>query len=195
MSQPKTQLKEPNEIRVSITSKVNYIIRYCNSLLKQPTIKFLHFSAVGGAINKLVHVVEVLKIVNQGLYQSNKLATVSYQSVDSNQKVENQKLYPKMEVILSIEEPKEKNEGFQDKYDETERKKLFEILSQSPRRPRRNFGRRGGFRRGGARGRGMRRGGPRGREMRRGGFRGRGMRGAPRGGMPMRGRGMRRGRY
>jgi len=41
----------------------------------------LHFSEVGGAIGKLVSAIEVLKTVNAGLFQLNKLATVSYQSL------------------------------------------------------------------------------------------------------------------
>jgi hypothetical protein len=60
----------------------------------------LHFSAVGGAIGKLVSAVEVLKTVNEGLYQQNKLATVSYQATDSKEAQNNQKLYPKMEVLF-----------------------------------------------------------------------------------------------
>ena len=81
-----------------------------------------------------------------------------------------------MEVYLSLE-PREKNEGFQDKLSEEERNKLYELFNQKPtRRPFRG-NRRGGFR-------GARRGGFRGT---RGGLRGprrggnfRGGRGAPR---------------
>ena len=99
-----------------------------------------------------------------------------------------------MEIVLSLE-PKDKNEGFQEKYSEDERQNLFKILSNLPsrrtRRPMRGSNRAGfrgrGMRRGVSRGmrrggfRGMRRGGSRG--MRRGGFRGgfRGMRNGPRG--------------
>ena len=46
---------------------------------------------------------------NEGLYQQNKLATVSYQSSDSKEVQNNQKLYPKMEVILSLEDFKRKD--------------------------------------------------------------------------------------
>ena len=175
MSKPSD--KPANEIRIGMDSKVRNVIRYCNALLKEKTTTFLHFSAVGGAIGKLVSAVEVLKTVNPGLYQSNKLATVAYQSVDDKKTVTNQKLYPKMEVYLSLE-PREKNEGFQEKLSEEERNKLYELFNQKPtRRPFRG-NRRGGFR--GSRGgfRGARRGGLRGRGAR--GMRGTRGRGAPR---------------
>jgi len=182
-SQPK---KEPNDIRIGQNSRVRNIVRYCNSLLKEKTYKSLHFSAVGGAIGKLVSAVEVLKTVNEGLYQQNKLATVSYQSTNTKEAQNNQKLYPKMEVTLSLEDFKEKTDGYQNKLDETERQKLYKIFNEQPiRRGRRGFrGRRGGFR--ARRGYGFR--------ARRGyGFRARGFRGGNRA-RPMRGnrpRGMR----
>ena len=184
--------KEPNDIRIGQNSRVRNVVRYCNSLLKEKTCKTLHFSAVGGAIGKLVSAVEVLKTVNEGLYQQNKLATVSYQSSDSKEVQNNQKLYPKMEVILSLEDFKEKTDGYQKKLDETERQKIYKIFNEQPvRRGRRGGfrGRRGGFR--GRRGFGFR--GRRGFGFRARGFRGnraRPMRGnRPRGGM--RGRGNR----
>ena len=111
-SQPK---KEPNDIRIGQNSRVRNVVRYCNSLLKEKTYKSLHFSAVGGAIGKLVSAVEVLKTVNEGLYQQNKLATVSYQSANTKEAQNNQKLYPKMEVTLSLEDFKEKTDGYQNK--------------------------------------------------------------------------------
>ena len=97
--------------------------------------------------------------INEGLYQQNKLATVSYQSSDSKEVQNNQKLYPKMEVILSLEDIKEKTDGYQNKLDETERQKLYKLFNEQPIRR----GRRGGFR--GRRGFGFR--------GRRGGFKGR----------------------
>ena len=183
-NQSQTQTKkEPNDIRIGQNSRVRNVVRYCNSLLKEKTCKTLHFSAVGGAIGKLVSAVEVLKTVNEGLYQQNKLATVSYQSSDSKEVQNNQKLYPKMEVILSLEDFKEKTDGYQKKLDETERQKIYKIFNEQPvRRGRRGGfrGRRGGFR--GRRGFGFRgrrgfgfRGGNRGRPLR--GNRPRGMRG------------------
>ena len=163
--------KPANDIRIGMDSRVKNVIRYCNGLLKEKAFTFLRFSAVGGAIGKLVDAVEILKVV--------KLATVSYQSVDDEHKtVTNQSLYPKMEVILSLD-AKEKNEGYQDKLKEEERLKLYDLFNQKPVRRTFNGARgsyrgRGGYReergsRGNRGGRGFRgnRGGPR-----RGGFRG-----------------------
>ena len=159
--------KEANDIRIGMGTRVRNVVRYCNSLLKEKTFKTLKFSAVGGAIGKLVSAVEVLKTVNTGLYQQNKLATVSYQSTE-NKEVKNQRLYPKMEVTLSLDDFKEKNEGYQKKLEEDERLKLYNIFNEQPVRRTRRGGFRG--RRGGFRGR-M---GFRGRRGFRGGFRARG---------------------
>ena len=170
-----TNSKEANDIRIGMGTRVRNVVRYCNSILKEKTFKTLKFSAVGGAIGKLVSAVEVLKTVNPGLYQQNKLATVSYQSTE-NRDQKNQRLYPKMEVVLSLDDFKDKNEGYQTKLVEEERKKLHDIFNQQPVRPRRRggFRGRGGFRRrGGFRGRrGFRGFRARGLGFRRGGFRG-----------------------
>ena len=161
--------KEGNDIRIGMNTRVRNVIRYCNSILKEKTFKTLKFSAVGGAIGKLVSAVEVLKTVNAGLFQQNKLATVSYQSTE-NKETKNQRLYPKMEVTLSLDDFKDKNEGYQKKLEEDERLKLYNIFNEQPFRKVRRGGFRG--RRGGFRGR--RGGGVRGRRGFRGGFRARG---------------------
>jgi len=163
--------KEGNDIRIGMNTRVRNVVRYCNSILKEKTFKTLKFSAVGGAIGKLVSAVEVLKTVNPGLFQQNKFATVSYQSTE-NKEVKNQILYPKMEVTLSLDDFKDKNEGYQKKLEEEERLKLYNIFNEQPVRR----SRKGGFkrRRGGFRGRRGFRGGFRGRRGFRGGFRARG---------------------
>lgn len=172
--------KQPNDVRVGFNSRISGIVSYCEKLFQKDKFKQVNFSAVGGSIGTLVNAVEVIKMIIPDLYQVNRLATISYQSVEEGNKgeVQNQRLYPKLEVILSTEKP-QKTEGFQDKLKEDERKKLLEIKNSQPRPQRR-----GGFR-------GMRRGGFRGRRP---GFRGRRgfrpMRGG-RGRPPMRGRGNR----
>ena len=53
-----------------------------------------------------------------------------------------------MEVILSLEGFKDKTDGYQNKLDETERQKLYNLFNEQPiRRGRRGFGSRarGGF--------------------------------------------------
>jgi hypothetical protein len=166
-----------NEIKVSIRSRVRNILRYANALIKEGT-KTLKLSAIGAAIGTLVNAAEVLKIVNPGLYQVTRLDSVSYQSIDQNGNVENKRIYPKLEIDLSLDKPTAGSEGFQDKLSEEERTKLFNLLGK-PRQEAQRGGNRGGnrgFDRGGFRG--VNRGGNRGgfregyQENNRGGFRG-----------------------
>ena len=173
MSKQETK-KAENDIRIGMKTKPRYVIKYSQSIMKEKNLKELKFSAVGGSIGKLIEVVEVLKVLIPNLYQQNRITSVAYQTVDSNKTLLNQRLYPKLEVILSTEAFKEKNEGTQDKLDEKDRKTFEEHINKRREEREKNRGRggrgRGGFRgrRGGFRGR---RGGFRGR---RGGFRGRG---------------------
>ena len=198
--------KAPNDIRIGMNSRPRYVIKYATSILKEKNLKELKFSAVGGSIGKLLDTVEVLKVMIPGLYQQNRITSVAYQTVDSNKSVINQRLYPKMEVVLSTEEPKTKNEGTQEKMDEKLRAEIQKLMDsrKEEREKQRGAAPRGGHRggRGGPR-RGNFRGGRRGAP--RGGFRGnrggprrggnfRGGRGAPRRGAPMRGRSVNRGR-
>ena len=192
--------KQANDIRIGFRSRVGSVISYCEKLLKENNLRTLNFSAVGGSIGTLVNVVEVLKMTTPGLYQTNRIATISYQSVEEGGNVQNQKLYPKLEVVLTLDKPTTSGEGFQDVLSEEDRKKLLELRDK--RREERQ--KRGGE--GERRGRGTRRppfrGGRGGRPPMRGGrppMRGsrppfRGGRGRP----PMRGRGGRQqrgGRY
>ena len=186
-----SQKKPVNDIRVGYNSRISSLVNYCERLLKENNIRELNFSAVGGSIGTLVTVVEVLKTLHAGFYQVNRFATISYQSVEEGKKgeVQNQRLYPKLEVKLTLDKPaKTGGEGYQEPLEEEERKKLLDIHSKrrGGRPPRRGF--RG---RGRGRGRGRFRRGPgfRGRRGFRGRGRGRPMRG--RGRPPMRGRGMR----
>ena len=192
--------KEPNDIRIGMNSRPRNVIKYSTSVMDELKLSELKFSAVGGSIGILLDVVEVLKILKPGLYQQNRITSVAYQTVDSNQKLLTQKLYPKLEVILSKEEPKNKTEGYQGQLDEKDRKQIETIMNKRKEEREKN--------RGPARGRGRGRGGQRGGRGRRGGFRGRGrgfrprrggrggQRGAPRGRAAPRGasRGAPRGR-
>ena len=195
--------KAENDIRVGMNSRPRNVIRYASSIMKEKNLKELKFSAVGGSIGKLLDTVEVLKVMIPGLYQQNKITSVAYQTVDSNKSVISQRLYPKMEVVLSTEEPKTKTEGTQGKMDEKLRAEIQKIMDDRKAK-REKEGIRGGFRDNRRGGRGSfrgNRGGPR-----RGGFRGnrggprrgrgnfRGQRGGPRRGGAMRGRRENRGR-
>lgn len=213
-----------NEIRIGFQSRVRNIINYANVLLKENNFRVINLSAIGGAIGSLVNAVEVIKINNPGLYQVNKIGTVSYQTVDNQGSVQNQRYYPKLEVVLTLDEPKDAGVGFQEKLSEEERAKLLAVAQErrkgdetrrggEPRRGRGIRGRgRGGRGRGGNRGRPQRVGEEGGFRAPReegefrapreeGGFRARSRgfgprgRGRPRGrGFPNRGRGAERGR-
>ena len=182
----KDNKKAPNDIRIGMNSRPRNVIKYSTSVMDEQKLTELKFSAVGGSIGRLLDIVEVLKVLKPGLHQQNRITSVAYQTVDSNNTLLNQRLYPKLEVILSKEEPKTKTEGYQSPINEDERKKIEKIMNERKERIEKNRGR--------GRGRGGR--GPRGRG-RRGGFRGRrgGFRGRPRRGGRGQGRGEpRRGR-
>jgi hypothetical protein len=188
----KENAKPANEIRIGFQSRVRNIINYANVLLKDNTYRSINLSAIGGAIGSLVNAVEVIKINNPGLYQVNKIGTVSYQTVDNQGSVQNQRYYPKLEVVLTLDEPKDAGVGFQNKLSEEERAKLLAV-SQEARRteePRRFEEPRGGRGFRGGRGRGSR-GSGRGRPIREGEERDYESRGParPRGNFVPRGRG------
>ena len=169
----KDKQKAPNDIRIGMNSRPRYVIKYATSVMDEQKLSELKFSAVGGSIGRLLDIVEVLKVLKPGLYQQNRITSVAYQTVDSNNTLLNQRLYPKLEVVLSKEEPKSKTEGFQGKMDEEKRKDIEKIMNERKEQIEKNKGRGGRGRGRGPRGRG-RRGGFRGR---RGGFRGRPRRG------------------
>lgn len=185
------QTKEVNHIKIGAQTRVRNVISYALLLLKERNFNEVTLSAIGGAVGSLVNAVEVIK-ADLVLYQTNKISTVSYQTMDSNEKIIQERLYPKMEVVLSKEEPKTKTEGYQGRSSDDARRLVKEFMDkrrEQREQSRGTRGGRGGSRgRGGPRGRGTRgRGGQRGRGFggrgfgNRGGNRGRGGRGAPRG--------------
>jgi hypothetical protein len=188
-STQKDNKKAPNDIRIGMNSRPRNVIKYSTSVMDEQKLTELKFSAVGGSIGRLLEIVEVLKVLKPGLYQQNRITSVAYQTVDSNNKLLNQRLYPKLEVILSKDEPKNKTEGYQGQLEENKRKEIEKIMNERKERIEKNKGK------GPARGRG--RGTPRGRG-RRAGFRGRrgNFRGRPRRGdsRPRRGDSRPRGR-
>lgn len=151
MNGKKTE-KDANTILIGMNTRVRNIVRYCNALFREKKERSLHFSAIGRAIGKLVLAVEILKVVNADLYQQNRLATVIYQRVDNQKNVSNQRIFPKMEVILSLDKFEKINEeGFQDKIQEDKRIELYNIFNLGiNRRPfnrtKRGFYPRRGFR-------------------------------------------------
>jgi hypothetical protein len=127
MEDRKENNKPVNDIRISSNSRVRNTVNYANILLKENNFRSLHLSAIGGSIGSLVNAVEVIKINNPHLYQINKIGTVSYQTIDQEGKVQNQKIYPKLEVTLTLDKPAECGEGFQEKLSEEERTSLLQV--------------------------------------------------------------------
>ena len=179
----KSTTKDANHIKVGASTRVRNAISYAMMLFKEKNMTEINISAIGGAIGSLVNIAEVVKTDVAGLYQTNKISTVSYQTVDSSGKVINERLYPKMEIILSTEAPKTSSEGSQGKMDEEERKKLLDYVTERKAKREQEGGE---FRGGRGRGRGDRgfgRGRGRGdRGFGRGGRGGRGSYGGERGG-------------
>jgi len=64
----KQENKELNNVRIGMGTRVRNVILYCNNLIKEKNFRDLNFSAIGGAIGKLISTVEVLKIVNPGKF-------------------------------------------------------------------------------------------------------------------------------
>ena len=178
--QDKNAPKEQNDVRIGMSSIVGKVIGYCNLLLTEKKFRNIKFTAVGGAIGKLVNVVENLKVFHAGLHQSNFLTTVSYQAVDRSGKVFNERLHPKMEVNLSLDALTTPEQGFVQSAVPEEERKAMQALMDKRREERQKEGenRPRGGQRGRGNGRGFGRGAPRGYGQR-GGFRG--GRGAPRG--------------
>jgi hypothetical protein len=61
------ETKQQNQVRIGMGTRVKNVIVYCNNLIKEKNYRDLNFSAIGGAIGKLISTVEVLKIVNPGI--------------------------------------------------------------------------------------------------------------------------------
>ena len=185
--------KPSNDIRVRFNSRISGIINYCQRLFKEHNLREITMSAVGGSIGTLVTAVEVLKSLYPGIHQMNRFATISYQSVEEGKKdqVQNERLFPKLEVKLSLDKPAKIGEGYQEPISEEQRKKILEM--QNKRRQRRTV-RRGPPRRGMRNGGWNRPRGFRGRGRGRNVQNGRGRLPPRRGRQPLRGRGNRGGR-
>jgi len=126
---------DQNQVKIGAGTRVRNVIRYSTMLFKERNFREIHFSAIGGSIGSLVNVLEVLRTVHPNLYQNNRISTVSYQTVDSNGKIIQERLYPKLESTLSYDEPTEKGEGYQGVLTDEERNKLLELLNNRRERP------------------------------------------------------------
>ena len=122
---------ELNLIRIGTGTRINGVLRYANVLLKERNFREIHFRGLGASVGKLVTVVELLKLTHPGMYQINKIGTVAFQLKEGNESIINERLYPKLEIILSLDPPNEKSVGFQDKMAEEERSRLCGIMERT----------------------------------------------------------------
>ena len=141
--------KVSNEIRIGLRTKPKEIIAQCEKLIKEEKVKELHLSAVGNTIGNLVVAVEIVKSLFPDLHQSSEFSTIPARSIekdkDKKSDTKPQRLYPRLEIVLSTEKLAEKKEGSQSKITEEERTILIETLEKQKeaftkiRRLRRNF--------------------------------------------------------
>ena len=141
--------KVSNEIRIGLRTKPKEIIAQCEKLIKEEKVKELHLSAVGNTIGNLVVAVEIVKSLFPDLHQSSEFSTIPARSIekdkDKKSDTKPQRLYPRLEIVLSTEKLTEKKEGSQSKITEEERTILIETLEKQKeaftkiRRLRRNF--------------------------------------------------------
>jgi DNA-binding protein len=137
--------KVSNEIRIGLRTKPKDVISQCQKLIKEEKVKELHLSAVGNTIGNLVVAVEIVKSIFPDLYQSSEFSTIPARinGKDKDKKPDSkpQKLYPRLEIILSSE----KKEGSKFTVNEEEKKILIDTLEKQKeaftkiRKFRRNF--------------------------------------------------------
>jgi DNA-binding protein len=137
--------KVSNEIRIGLKTKPKDVISQCQKLINEEKVKELHLSAVGNTIGNLVVAVEIVKSIFPDLYQSSEFSTIPARAngKDKDKKPDSkpQKLYPRLEIILSSE----KKEGSKFTVTEEEKKILIDTLEKQKeaftkiRKFRRNF--------------------------------------------------------
>ena len=141
--------KVSNEIRIGLRTKPKEIISQCEKFIKEEKVKELHLSAVGNTIGNLVVAVEIVKSLFPDLHQSSEFSTIPARSIENDKDKKSdtkpQRLYPRLEIILSTEKLPEKKEDSKSKITEEERTILIETLEKQKeaftkiRRLRRNF--------------------------------------------------------
>ena len=137
--------KEANHIKIGAQTRVRNVITYALLLLNEKGFNEITITAIGGAIGSLINAVEVIK-TDVKLFQCNKMSTVSYQTMDHKDQLLQERLYPKMEVVLSKSEPKEKTEGYQAPLSDDVRKSLKAFSDKRKEIREKEFQERGGSR-------------------------------------------------
>lgn len=124
--------KPKEHIKIDPKTKLEEIILKAENIIKKDNFNSLLISAVGGSIQNLVNVVEILKYSFPGLFQQNKISTVAYVPKDERENTKIEHLYPKMETILYLKKPEIQNEeGFQEPINEEERLQFLKVYQEN----------------------------------------------------------------
>lgn len=124
--------KPSNEIRIGFTTKIKDVIDQCEKLLKDDKVKDLHLSAVANKIGDLVIVVEILKSMFPNISQKNVFTTVLPRQNEKlkNSETKSKRLFPRLEIILSLNKEEVKEEGSKSTISEEDRKILIDTLDE-----------------------------------------------------------------
>ena len=126
--------KPSNEIRIGFATKIKDVISQCEKLLKDGKVKDLHLSAVGTSIGELISIVAILKSIYPNLYKKNIFSVIPGRTTDKNKdkkaEPKNQKLYPRLEIIVSNEKIADKDENSV-KLSEEEKTTLIDTLGKN----------------------------------------------------------------
>ena len=101
--------KPANEFRIGFRSNPKEIITQCEKLLKDNKVKEIHLSAISSSIGEITIISEILKYNFPNLCQKNVFSVISPSLSEKKKKIEDnkKKLYPRLEIILTMGENKE----------------------------------------------------------------------------------------
>ena len=100
--------KSSNEFRIGFKSNPKEVITKCVNILKDDKNKELHLSAISSSIGEISIISEILKSIFPNLSQKNVFSVIYpfSKKKERNEEYKN-RLYPKLEIILSLGEKKE----------------------------------------------------------------------------------------
>ena len=101
--------KPSNEFRIGFRSNPKEIITQCEKLLKDDKVKEIHLTAISSAIGEISTISEILKYMFPNLSQKNVFSVITPPPSQKKKKAEEnaKKLYPRLEIVLTIGEKKE----------------------------------------------------------------------------------------
>lgn len=99
--------KSSNEFRIGFKSNPKEVITECVNILKNDKNKELHLLAISSSIGEISIISEILKSIFPNLSQKNVFSVIYpfSKKKERNEEYKN-RLYPKLEIILSLGEKK-----------------------------------------------------------------------------------------